>query len=90
MPRWVCVLDTDGAETPGVVARIAHVFAERGISLDEVLAMTWNDRPLVLVRFTATDRLRDYMMRRLKRIRAVTGVQVQEADDRPIWQYLDR
>lgn len=88
-PHWVCLLDVDGGRKPGVAARITHVFAERGINLDEILAITHHDRPVVLLRFRASEHLRDYMVRRLKRIATVHDVRVLPGDDRPLWSYLD-
>ncbi|MFW5926024.1 MAG: hypothetical protein ACOCV4_07640 [Myxococcota bacterium] len=86
---WVCVLDVEGARKPGVAARIAHVFGDRGINLDDLLAVTHQGRPLVLLRFRASVRLRDYMVRRLGRIQDVHDVRTLPSDHRPLWKFVD-
>jgi acetolactate synthase small subunit len=88
MATWVCRLHMKGATRPGVLARVSTIFAERGISLDELLATTWRSEPLILIRFGASERMRDYMLRRLRRLAEVQSAEALAADEQPLWCFL--
>lgn len=88
MTAWLCVLEVASASRPGVVARLTGVFAERGISLTEVVAVDSHGRPTVVLAFAATPRLCDHLARRLARSPDVSGVRMLPADGRSAWELL--
>ena len=89
MKKWICTLKIEAGNRPGTISRIAHVFSDRGISMIDLLAATWHGPPVILVTFEAADRLGEHLRRRLGRINEVTGVDIQVADERAIWRFLD-
>lgn len=86
---YVCALNVDEGNRPGVAARVTRVFSERGISLGEILATRHRERPVILLRFSASEKLRDFMVRRLARVPEVHEVRLLPSMDRPLWDYLD-
>jgi hypothetical protein len=81
---WMARLDLVTATRPGILARIAQVFAERGISLQQVLAAGQHGRPTVLLTFAASARLRDYLARRLRRMPEIAGVAIEDGAGRSL------
>lgn len=86
--EWVCILALHSDSRPGIMARVAHVFSERGINLAEVLATNWRGTPTIVLKFCASQRLRDYLCRRLERMREVHAVRVRPGDARHVWSFL--
>ncbi len=89
MRQWVCVLHVAAANRPGTAARVSHVFAERGINIEELLAATWEGRPIILLKFAASERLQRYLLLRLARMSEVCAVEVLPAGDRHVWELRD-
>jgi acetolactate synthase regulatory subunit len=82
---WMCRVKLHSGTRPGVLSRIANVFSERGINLEQVLAATHRGTPMVLILFSATDRMRDYLARRLNRISDIAEVQIDDGAGRSVW-----
>ncbi len=83
--RWLCRMTLRTSTRPGTLARVAQVFAERGISLDQVLAAEVVGRPAIVLTFVSSARLRDYLARRLGRMPEVAAVAIEDAAGRGIW-----
>jgi len=88
MTPWLCLLDVASASRSGVVARLTQVFAERGISLAEVVAVESHGRPTVVLAFTASERLCDHLARRLARSPDVRAVRMLPAEGRSAWELI--
>lgn len=73
-----CVLTTRSGAQPGTVERVSAVFAGRGISLT-TLRTDPGKPPTLTLRFSATRQLKDYLARRLTRIRDVVKVSITDA-----------
>lgn len=86
--RWLCVLRLESGSRPGVLSRLAQPFAERGLSLAEVVAAERHGQPIVVLAFVASPRLRDHLARRLARSPDVTSVEMLPAAGRGAWQLL--
>jgi len=72
---WRLVLHPMAAERSGSLGRIVGVFADRGVSLDEVHAATDGGEPVVRLRFDADERSARALRRRLERLGEVERVQ---------------
>jgi malate dehydrogenase len=70
---WKCVLEIDTGVQPGTVERVSAVFAGRGISLDAVQTVA-RPAPRLTLLFRASTRVKDYLARRLLRMRDVGKV----------------
>lgn len=86
---WVVLMVVESGGRPGIVEWVGRTFAERGISLSNLLATTRHGRPVVAVHFEASERLRDHLVRRLQRSEEVLSVTVQPDAGRPPWAHLD-
>jgi predicted regulator of amino acid metabolism with ACT domain len=86
MKPWVLVLRVHTGTRSGLMARVGRIFADRGISLSDVLA-TARDVPTLVVCFEATERMRDYMVRRLSRLEEVEAIEVHASDGRAPWEH---
>jgi malate dehydrogenase len=75
---WRCVLTTRSGAQPGTVERVSAVFAGRGISLS-TLRTDPGRPPTLTLRFEATKQVKDYLTRRLARIRDVLKVSITQA-----------
>lgn len=84
---------------PGTLARIARVFSDRGINLGDILAAVGGDMltmpdgetPVIVLTFHSSERMQQFLRRRLERMPEVAHVAVIEregADNRPIWELL--
>ena len=81
---WLCRLRLRSATRPGSLARVAHVFAERGISIGQVLAAEEDGAPAIALTFIASPRLRDFLARRLGRMPEVVSVAIEDAAGRGV------
>jgi malate dehydrogenase len=70
-----CVLSMRTGARSGTVERVSAVFAGRGISLD-TLRTEAGKPPTLTLRFAATTQVKDYLARRLARIRDVVKVAI--------------
>jgi len=70
---WKCVLDIGTGLQPGTVERVSAVFAGRGISLDGVQTVA-RPAPRLTLLFQASPQVKDYLARRLLRMRDVLKV----------------
>jgi acetolactate synthase regulatory subunit len=77
---FCCVLSTRSGAQPGTVERVSAVFSGRGISLS-TLRTDPGKPPTLTLRFVATRQLKDYLARRLARIRDVVKVSITQARD---------
>jgi len=73
-----CVLVMRSGAQPGTVERVCAVFAGRGISLTTLRTVPGKP-PRLTVRFVASTQVKDYLARRLARIRDVLKVQIVRA-----------
>ena len=73
--RWSCVLKISSSARPGTVESVSAVFAGRGISLDAVQT-EGGARPTLSLRFRASTQVKDYLARRLLRMRDVVAVRM--------------
>lgn len=70
---WTCTLRIATGARPGTVERVSAVFAGRGISLDSVQTKMIG-KPMLRLQFRATAQVKDYLARRLLRMRDVARV----------------
>ncbi len=82
---WSCRLTLDAWSRPGLLAGILNVFAERGISLDQVLATDQGGKPTIIVTFAVSEQMRDFIARRLARMPNVADVVTMTAVGRAVW-----
>lgn len=82
---WSCRLTLDAWSRPGLLAGILNVFAERGISLDQVLATDQGGKPTIIVTFAVSEQMRDFIARRLTRMPDVVEVVTAPAAGRAVW-----
>lgn len=85
-----CRMDFAGTSRPGVLARLGEIFAERGVSIGEIYARDEGPHggAVIILRFLATDRMRDFFARRLTRMPDVTEVEMFTDSAGPLWAYL--
>ena len=76
--RWKCGIHIGSETRSGTVERVSAVFAGRGISLDSVQT-TAGKTPTLRLQFSATPQVKDYLSRRLLRIRDVRRVHMSSA-----------
>ncbi|MET0339945.1 MAG: lactate dehydrogenase [Polyangiales bacterium] len=76
--RFRFVLRIASGALPGTVERVSAVFAGRGINLESVQTAS-SPHPTLTLRFRATARVKDYLTRRLSRIRDVVRVEAARA-----------
>ena len=72
--RWRLGMHPMAASRSGSLSRIIGVFADRGVSLDEVHAAVIDDEPVVRLRFDADERSARTLRRRLLRLGEVAAV----------------
>jgi hypothetical protein len=89
LPVWLCILRLDHTNRPGVVARVTMAFADRGISLDEVLATGVGERPVIVLKFSASERLAEYFRRRFERMPMVTNVTIRRGEEARVWEAVE-
>ncbi len=89
LPVWICILRLDHSNRPGVLARVTLAFADRGISLDEVLATGVGERPVIVLKFAASDRLAEYFRRRFARMPMVTRVEIRRGENTRVWDAVE-
>lgn len=88
MTRWVVIIHVDSGTRPGIVERVARIFADRGISLSDLLATTREGSSTLVLGFAASQRLCDYLVRRLARFEEAHSIQVHPDEGHPPWAYL--
>lgn len=84
MKTWMCAITLVSSNRPGILARVAQIFSERGISLEQVLAASQRGKPNIYLVFSASARLRDYLVRRLKRMADIAKVQIEDGSGRSV------
>lgn len=72
--RWVLRMHPLAAARSGCLSRILAVFADRGVSLDEVHADASSGEPVVRLGFAADPRSAQALRRRLERLGEVEAV----------------
>lgn len=85
-----CQLAMAQANRPGVLARVSHIFAERGVNIEQLLACEQGHRQQIILRFMASPPVEQYLVRRLKRLRHVAALQVFYDMDQPVWELSDK
>jgi hypothetical protein len=85
LPVWLCVVRLDHSNRPGVLARVTMAFADRGISLEEVLAVGVGERPAIVIKFGASERLAEYFRRRFQRMPMVESVEIRRGEGSHVW-----
>ena len=88
MTSWVLLVELASGAQPGVVQRVSGIFADRGLSLSDVLATVRQGNSFVVLGFASSQRLCDYLVRRLSRMEDVRRITVHHSDDRPPWEHL--
>lgn len=89
MRSWVVIVRVQSGARPGMVEWVGRTFAERGISLSSLMATSHGGHPVVTLVFEASERQRDYLVRRLQRSQEVEAVEVRHDDGRPPWRHLE-
>lgn len=89
MTPWALIVHVQSGTRPGLVERVGRIFADRGLSLSALLATTRGDTSLLVLCFTSSEPLRDYLVRRLSRIDEVHKIEVRADDGRPPWAHLE-
>jgi malate dehydrogenase len=75
---WKCELMVQSGARPGNAERVSAVFAGRGISLETMRAEPGSPAKISM-RFAATARIKDHLVRRLARMRGVLSVSCRPA-----------
>jgi predicted regulator of amino acid metabolism with ACT domain len=81
---WLCSITLITSTRPGIIARVAQIFSERGISLEQVLASSKSGQPNIYLVFASSERLRDYLVRRLRRIAEIAKVKIEDGAGRSV------
>ncbi len=81
---WLCAVTLVTSNRPGTLARVAQIFSERAISLEQVLAASPRNQPNIYLVFSASARMRDYLVRRLKRMADIAQVKIEESSGRSV------
>jgi len=82
---WLCRIRLISDTRPGILARIAHIFAERGISIDQALAAPHHGKPTVAIIFAASPKMCEFLARRLRRMPEVGDVAIEDGVGRSVW-----
>ena len=85
LPVWLCILRIDLSNRPGVLASVTMAFADRGLSLDEVLAAGLEKHPVIVLKFSASERLAEYFRRRFERMSVVKSVEMRRGEEAHVW-----
>jgi len=99
MKRWALCAEFGVTNRPGTLARVARVFSDRGINLGDILAVVGGDMltmpegetPVIVLTFHCSERMQQFLCRRLERMPEVSRVTIlarADDDDRPIWELL--
>lgn len=99
MKRWALCAELGVTNRPGTLARLARVFSDRGINLGDILAVVGGDMltmpdgetPVIVLTFHCSERMQQFLCRRLERMPEILRVTVLERgddDNRPIWELL--
>jgi len=97
--RWALSVSLTVVNQPGTLERLARVFSERGINLGDILAVVGTDRlevpsgqrPIILLTFQCSERLKAFLQRRIQRmpeVASVIALERQAHDERPVWALL--
>lgn len=85
LPVWLCILRVDHSDRPGVLASVTMAFADRGLSLDEALAAGLAESPVIVLKFSASERLAEYFRRRFERMPMVKSVEMRRGEGAHAW-----
>jgi acetolactate synthase small subunit len=99
MKRWAFSVNLSVVNQPGTLERLARVFSERGINLGDILAVVGSDRlevpsgqrPVIVLTFQCSERLKAFLHRRIQRmpeVASVVALERQANDERPVWALL--
>lgn len=87
LKSWLCVIHLDHSNRPGVLARVTMACADRGLNLDEVLGLGTGPRPVIVLKFSASQRLAEYLRRRFLRMPEAEQVELFPGADRRVWEF---
>ena len=83
---WIFTLDV--LDRPGIAMRVTNVLSQRGLNIQEILGVTDEDTASghIVLRFCASERMKDYVKRVLERLDGVECVLDTPApEDRHVW-----
>ena len=87
--RWIFTLDVQ--DRPGITMRVANVLSQRGLNIDEILGRTVAGTGQIVLRFSADERMKDYVKRVLERLEGVSYVlDIAAKEGLHVWQAINR
>ena len=88
---WIFTLDVQ--DRPGITMRVTNVLSQRGLNIDEILGRTEAEAGTgqIVLRFSADERMKDYVKRVLERLDGVSYVlDIAAEEGLHVWQTLNR